>query len=177
MVRSSATRLITLAAALCVVASAAPARAQSVGYGEGGYRFALSSAGHAPTSWARPGWDDSGWSRAPRGLGRGSGVGCPLVGDGRWPVDSELLVRHQITLPGQTNVVELGFAFDNDIVAVYWNGVQIHGPSQHEGCATYDSLVVQVPTHLLRRGEDNLLAVRVRDRGVISYYDHRITLR
>jgi hypothetical protein len=168
---------IVLASVLLLLVQAPPVHAQSVGYGQAGYRFVTTRADQLQFPWEQPEFDDSDWALAAPDVGRGSGPGCPLVGDGRWPIGSDLLVRHRIVLPGQASSVELGFAFDNDIVAVYWNGQLLQGEVRHEGCATLGSLVVQVPTELLRRGAENVLAVHVRDRGVISYYDHRITVR
>ena len=55
------------------------------------------------------------------------------------------------------------------------NGQDISGGLQvHEDCAVRDSFVFSVPESLLVFGGENLLAVRARDRGGISYVDVEI---
>ncbi len=170
--------VMVLTVAIAIVLCGSVAEAQGTAYRAGGYRFTTTQAPQLQFPWNQPGFDDRQWSLVLPNSSPGSGGQyCPLVGDGRWPINRDLLVRHQISLPQNTTHVEVGFAFDNDIVAVFWNGVQIHGEARHDGCAAHDSLVVPVPPELIRPGSPNLLAVHVRDRGVISYYDHRITLR
>lgn len=154
----------------------ASAEAQSLPYLGGGYRIATGSHDPRPDDWAQTQYNDQGWTEIAQGAAVGSGPRqCPLAGDGHWPLDQDLLVRQWVNLYPNVTRVEVGFAFDNDIVAVFWNGVRVQGEVRHEGCATRDSLVIQIPAQLIRAGQPNLLAVHVRDRGVISYYDHRIT--
>jgi hypothetical protein len=157
-------------------------RGRGVAYGQGGYRFKVLGVGEGVRGYERVDFDDSGWDIAkPGGLGSGKTFvrdgraeanPCALQGDG-WPADSDVLVRQRIDVPVGAHTVEIGLAFDNDLVEVWWNGVPIAPYRQHENCATHDTEVLTV--HDVRPGP-NVLAVRVRDRGVVSYYDHRITV-
>jgi hypothetical protein len=161
-------------------------RARELGYGRGGYSyFVLPSAALTPLYFIDPeSHETDQWARADGPLGSWGRYfdaaraehpdTCPLKGT-EWPAETDVLVRQTISVPEGARV-ELGFAFDNDLVAVRWNGTIIHGAERHEGCAARDTLVVTVPPELIRPGK-NVLAVRVRDRGVVGYYDHRITIR
>jgi hypothetical protein len=83
--------------------------------------------------------------------------------------------------------LNVGIAVDND-VEVFVNGTQVFvSPSQpppttsglgfyvHEGCASQDSFVLDVPQALLLLGQKNLIAIRARDRGGESYIDARLS--
>jgi hypothetical protein len=102
------------------------------------------------------------------------------------------LIQKTITLPpGYQGDLKVGLAIDND-AQVFVNGVDItsggvlgtYGGAlyydgqfqEHEGCATNDSFFIpatQASTHL--QAGANVISVRARDRGVISYVDIRLS--
>lgn len=137
------------------------------------YRYAIVNP-DALAGFEQPGYDDSGFSTGNAGFG--SGGDCPLDPTAKtaWPVASDLLVRKSFLLPADASAVKVGVAVDND-VQVFVNGVEIsEGLLRHEFCATRDSFVFPVPDAILHFGASNLLAVRARDRGGITYLDMEV---
>jgi len=135
-----------------------------------GYSYAIVNFDDLP-GFEQPGYDDSGFSIGDAGFG--SGGFCPLdsTATTAWPLSSDLLVRKSFLLPANASAVVVGVAIDND-AQVFVNGADISGGLlSHEGCASRDSFVFPVPDSILHFGGSNLLAVRARDRGVISYLD------
>ncbi|MBV9329506.1 MAG: hypothetical protein JO352_37870 [Chloroflexi bacterium] len=116
-----------------------------------------------------PTFDDSAWSTGVAGFG--NNLGCPLTAQTFWPGNDDLLLRRQFTLPlGATNL-RVSVAIDNDI-QLFLNGTDIsRGLIDHGGCATRDSFVFTAPDSVLLPGATNLLAVRARDTGDVSYVD------
>lgn len=138
-----------------------------------GYRYAMVSFDALP-GFEQPGYDDSGFSTGDAGFGFGNG--CPLDSTVKtaWPVSSDLLVRKSFLLPADASAVKVGVAVDND-VQVFVNGVEISGGLLlHEFCAARDSFIFPVPDAILHFGASNLLAVRARDRGGVSYLDMEV---
>jgi hypothetical protein len=95
------------------------------------------------------------------------------------------LVRKTFDLPASVGSVQVRVAIDNDI-QVFVNGVDVTamgepnvlegGFQRHGGCAERGSFVFPVPDPVVQVGS-NLLAIRARDRGVISYLDLRVTAK
>jgi len=127
----------------------------------------------------RPDFDDSAFAVGDAGFGSREGY-CELNNPGdvrtEWPVETDLLVRKALELPAGTTDVVVYVAVDND-VQVFMNGYDISdGLQMHEGCPSFDSFSFAVPDSLLQVGT-NLLAVRARDRGALTYLDLEVTRR
>lgn len=134
------------------------------------HRYAVVGFGALP-GFEQPGFDDSGFSLGAAAFG--SGGTCPLDSTVQtpWPLFTDLLVRRSFTVPADASAVKVAVAIDND-AQVFVNGVEISGGLQlHEFCATLDSFVFSVPDSILNFGSSNLLAVRARDRGGLSFFD------
>lgn len=119
-------------------------------------------------------FDDTAWATGQGAFG--SSGGCAVANNGSihtaWATNTDLLVRRHIEMaPGATGV-QVWLTIDNDITAIYWNGVQIGGPSSHENCANPDDRVFAVSPGLIIA--DNVLAIRARDRGSEAYFDARV---
>jgi len=95
------------------------------------------------------------------------------------------LLRKSFFVPASWNQdLQVGIAVDND-VEVFVNGTPVTptaaggGPLfvVHEGCAMQDApgFVFDVPQSLLKLGQQNVLAIRARDRGGESYIDARLS--
>lgn len=159
----------------------APTRAQGeptvvIPYLDTGYKYKV-VAFDADSGFEQPGFDDSGFSTGDAGFGTPFG-GCSLNNPTdvktTWPLDTDILLRKQFNLPPGTTNLEVGVAIDND-VQVFINGQDISGGLiLHEGCAERDSFIFTTPDGILNAGT-NLLAVRGRDRGGLSYLDVKVT--
>ncbi len=120
------------------------------------------------------------------------GEQCPLGSTRKtdWPAYTDLLLRKTFEVPSGVGHIKVRVAIDND-VQVFVNGMDLTasgvpdsleggfegfqgGFQRHGGCAWRDSFVFPVPEGILQVGS-NLLAIRARDRGVISYADLRVT--
>ena len=145
-------------------------------YLDTGYKFQLVAFGEG-SGFEQPGFDDSGFSAGDAGFGTPSGfcaLNNPTDVKTTWPLNSDILLRRQFNLPGGGSNLKVSVAIDNDI-QVYVNGHDISGGIRvHEGCPTRDSFVFAAPDEFLTAGA-NLLAVRARDRGILSYLDVRVT--
>ncbi|HTR19327.1 MAG TPA: hypothetical protein VMH88_00620 [Gemmatimonadales bacterium] len=159
-----------------------------VPYGASGFRYTQVDPTNSGGGFEQPGYDDSEWPQGDAAFGSGSVEGgqvCPLDGNKHttWSIDTDLLLRRSFTLPGGAGSVKVAVAIDND-VQVFVNGVDVTasagsanysgGFQRHEGCATEDSFVFTVPDNVVHAGS-NVLAIRARDRGVISYVDVRVS--
>jgi len=159
-----------------------------VPYGATGFRYQVTDSSNSGGGFEQPGFDDSHWALGNAAFGSGSvpeGQVCPLDGNVQttWTIDSDILLRRSFTLPGGAGGVKIAVAIDND-VQVFVNGTDVTasagtdhyvgGFQRHEGCATPDSFVFTVPDNVVHAGS-NVLAVRARDRGVISYVDVRVS--
>jgi hypothetical protein len=134
------------------------------------YRFLVVPFGQG-SGFEQPGFDDSQFDVGNAAFGTGGF--CPLdtTVETAWPLETDILLRKTFTLPANASSVSVAVAIDND-VQVFINGVDVSGGLQeNEGCAERDRFVFSVPDRLLIFGGENLLAVRGRDRGVISYID------
>ena len=163
--------LLVAVSLLCVPALIGDAIAQAIiPYLSAGYRVKVVPFG-SEAGFEQPDFDDSSFAVGDAAFG--SGGFCPLdtTVTTFWPLDTDLLLRKSFFLPANTSDIEVAVAIDND-VQVFVNGSDIStGLRLNEGCAVRDRFVFPVPEHILVRGGDNLLAVRARDRGAISYVD------
>ncbi len=146
------------------------------------YRFLIGAAGHTAGFQSPSFVEGAGWQTGTAPFG--SGGSCPLdpTVATNWPIGSneapsDLLLRKFIDLPSDfVQDLEIDVAIDND-VQVWVNGVDISGGLKvHENCAAFDEpgFIFTAPNGILQAGR-NLLAVRARDRGVISFVDLKIT--
>jgi hypothetical protein len=144
-------------------------------YGGSTYRFQLALV-NPPQGWQLPGFDDSTWANPTGAIGNQNNCGFTVTPI--WPVNTQGLVRLHFTLPSGCTIgsLKLGFAIDNDLLEAYLNGTSILAqPYIHENCATKDSLVITPPAATFHVG-DNVLAVRIRDRGGSTVYDHQVSV-
>ena len=146
-------------------------------YLDAGYKFKVVSFGEG-SGFEQPGFDDSDFSDGDAGFGTPAG-GCLLNNPNdvktTWPLNTDILLRKEFIIPsGATNLI-VGVAIDND-VQVFINGHDISGGLQiHEGCANRYSFIFIPPNEVLIAGI-NLLAVRGRDRGGLSYIDVQVNV-
>lgn len=143
------------------------------------YRYLVVPFG-AGVGFHQPGFDDSNFLvgaagfGTPEDLGTGCGLNDPADVQTAWPLNTDILLRRSFTLLSSATWLRVDVAIDND-VQVFVNGRDISGGLRlHEGCATRGSYVFTAGPGLLRSGA-NLLAVRARDRGGLSYVDVRVS--
>lgn len=165
-----------------------------VPFGAAGYRFqVLADSNQSGAGFESSAFDDmraeAGFSTgdAPFGVFTSDAIECETERTVRtdWPAGTDLLLRRTFVLPAGTSSVRISLAIDND-ARLFVNGVDITasagsialagGYQRHEGCATRDSFVFSVPNEVAHAGT-NLLAVRARDRGVVSFADLQITAK
>jgi hypothetical protein len=174
-----------------------------VPYQEIGYRFLQLGAGQTPPSnFEQPSFDASDWSTGRGAFGGGSvSETCSALGSTihtDWPTATEgpveILLRKRFS--GTAQNVQILVPVDND-VRVYVNGSEItatggtvdssegitfvpgnvdeSGFMTHDGCADpAHPFVFTVDNSALLTG-GNLVVVRARDRGTVSYVDVRVT--
>ncbi len=146
------------------------------------YRFLIGAANHTPGFESPSFVEGAGWATGNAPFG--SGGFCPLdpTVATNWPLGtnaapSDILLRKFFDLPSDfTKDLEIDVAIDND-VQVWVNGHDISGGLKlHEGCAAFNepAFIFTVSNSILQAGQ-NLLAVRARDRGVVSFVDLKIT--
>lgn len=171
-IRRRLARLAIATAALLALAGAARADTL-VKYGSGGWSYLVEAHGGLQ-GFQAPSFDAAAAGFKPSGRGPfSSGGGCGYTSRTKWPVNTDLLVRRLVAIPSRDlppaqRTIEVALAIDNDDT-VYWNGTEI-GSNTHDGCASANSYVYQVPANLVSAGE-NLLAIRASDRGGVSYFD------
>jgi len=167
-----------------------------------GYRYSAIGSGSPPGGFTTGAFDDSGWAIGQGAFGSGSvpGTSCPLDGTVHTPWapatatssasspsnTSDLLLRQWVAVPaGFTGSLTISAAIDNDM-QVFVNGTDvtasagsshlIGGFQTHDGCATAGSFVFSASGSTLVPGGSNLVVVRARDRGVVSFVDLVISL-
>ena len=140
--------------------------------GTTGYRFRVVPFGGS-AGFEQPGFNDSDFAVGNAAFGTGGF--CPLDSTIRtpWPLNDDILLRKHFVVPFGTTPgsVRVAVAIDND-VQVFVNGRDVSGGLlSSENCAVRDRFVFIVPDSALNFGADNVLAVRGRDRGGLSYLD------
>lgn len=157
-------------------------------WGASGYSYLLTSEGGGPTNFHLPSFDDSAWlpGSAPFGGGPSQYANCTLYNTTAppatvWPIGnttsggaSDLLVRKQFSMSA-AGQVSIQVAIDND-VQVFLNGAEVSGSGlkKHEGCATRPGIPDPFTFYGSVQAGENVIAIRARDRGVISYLDIRV---
>jgi len=145
------------------------------------FRYAIIELNETPPpGFEQPDFADADFRTGVASFGGGSrGLGdanCPLRTQvqTRWRPFSQLLVRRSVQIPATAANVRLMIAADNDIVAVYVNGVSIAENVTHGNCPILDEFRFDIPATLLRVGEENLIAYHLRDSGRESFFDTRM---
>jgi hypothetical protein len=140
------------------------------------YKFKVVEFGAEP-DFQQIGYNESEFFVGNAGFGTQAGY-CPLNNAENaktpWPLNTDILLRKEFNLPAGVSDLQVAVAIDND-VQVFVNGQDISGGLVlHEDCPTRDSFVFGAPQSILIEGE-NLLAIRARDRGELSYVDVQVT--
>jgi hypothetical protein len=129
----------------------------------------LYHAAPPPADWTLPGAlddpEESGWRL---GCAPFSSNGCGFAPGTDWPISATLHLRQHVWLAGGETGLSAYVAIDNDF-EMFVNGTRV-GSLVHEGCATRWDAVVPIPDAVLVSG-DNVLAVRITDRGGISNFE------
>ena len=159
-------------------------------------------AGFQAPGFSTAGWSTG---SGPFGSGDVGGTVCAINSEpgftlnGSWVVGTDMLLRKSFALPSWwTAPLTVTAAIDNDI-AVYVNGNPLttlngnplytfsgadagnyafnptSGFVTHENCATKGSLTFSIPASFLNLGQQNVLAIRARDRGSVNYVDAKIS--
>jgi uncharacterized repeat protein (TIGR01451 family) len=150
------------------------AKGEIVHYQSPGWRYRILVPTEAPPAgFAQPDFDDTSWAAGSAAFGnRGS---CPLQTTvvTTWPTLTRLLVRREVPLPCPLSGLHIFVAVDNDIEAVFFNGVQLQTANLHDGCPSQDNFRFDVPAELIQSGR-NVVAFQVLDRGGETFFDSRI---
>lgn len=141
-----------------------------------GYKYKVVAQG-AEAGFEQQNYNTTTFSNGDGGFGI-IGGGCPLNTSAyvktNWSINTDILVRKEFTVPSGVSDLWVGVAVDND-VQVFINGQDIsHGMKQDGLCPFRDQFVFEIPSNILNTGGANLLAIRARDRGLVSYLDATI---
>jgi hypothetical protein len=158
-----------------------PTTIELLSYRASGYRFLVIGQNEVPPSgFERPDFDDSFFDLGSAPFGGGGGGledrNCPLRESVQtiWHVNSRLLARRTVSIPEGAANIRLLISFDNDLVGVFFNGVQLNSETiVHPNCPIPDEFRFDVPPWLVRPGE-NFVAFHVLDVGRESFFDARI---
>jgi hypothetical protein len=152
-----------------------PTPTEILPYQSSGFRYQVIAAGATPPEgFEQPNFDDSSWSQGQAAFGSG-GI-CALQPSVKtiWPTSTQLLVRRGLSIPAEATNVRVMMAVDNDVTAIFFNGVQISAGIQHSGCPSLNDLQINVPQNLVQAGQ-NTVIYHLIDQGFESYFDTRIT--
>jgi pimeloyl-ACP methyl ester carboxylesterase len=158
-----------------LVITSAPLPTVLVPYQSSEYRFQTLAQGETPPAgFEQTTFDDSAWTIGAAAFGFSTGL-CslePILS--QWPANSDLFVRKWFSVPQGATNLKIMVAVDNDVQAIFFNGVQVSGPMQHENCPGLDDFQIEVPDALVHL-EQNLVVYHLRDRGAETFFDTRIT--
>jgi hypothetical protein len=141
-------------------------------YQSADWRYLQVTQGNLPGFEQGP--EPAGFATGSGGFGNENACAGQLLANTFWNSNTDMLLRRRITLPSGTMQVKVYVAIDND-VQVWFNGTDVSGGMRaSEGCAIADHFVFSVPDNIVVAG-DNLLAIRARDRGSLSFVDVRIS--
>jgi hypothetical protein len=93
-----------------------------ISYQSSGYKFKIiNQKAKPPDGFEQPGFNDNDFDTSSGAFG--SGGFCPLqpTVQTNWPVNSQLLARHEVTIPTETTNIRVMVSVDNDI-RVFFNG-------------------------------------------------------
>ena len=136
-----------------------------------GYKYNVVNSG-AGAGFEQPAFDDSSFSTGNAAFGTTFGCSSNTNGSVKtaWPVNTDILVRKQFTLPLGAHSLRVRGTVDND-ATVYINGQQI-GQVLSGFCNT-PNINFTAPDSLLVAGT-NLLAIRGHDYGGATYLDVKV---
>src|SRR3990167_4713687 len=156
-------------------AALVPTTTELVPYQSFGYRYKVIPHGPPIPTFEQPGFDDSLWSTGMGAFGSGF-VYCDLQNtvQTNWPVDTQLLVRKQVSIPAGATNVKIKLAVDNYLLGIFVNGTQVAGQKFSANCPSRDDFVFDVPQSSIKAGE-NLIVFWLADVGVESYFDAQVT--
>jgi cell division septation protein DedD len=146
---------------------------QVIPYGATEYRFKTYGLGGVPAGYGSEASEEPGFATGDAAFG--SGGGCPLQATVKtnWPISTEIVLRKSFDLPPGAANLRVMVAIDND-VEVFLNGVNLSGGLvQHENCPDLDEFRFDASDSILK-AQNNVLAIRGRDRGVESCLDMRV---
>jgi Neprosin len=143
-------------------------------FGSKGWRHKQVRPGAIP-HFFKPGFNASHWPKGREGFGTDQGP-CPWNTPADvhtpWDVNTDMLVRHRLDLPGDALDVHITGTIDND-AHVYLNGHLLQ--FVRSGNCAADTIDVTVQHAVLKR--HNLLAVRGHDYGLATYLNVQVTYR
>lgn len=126
-----------------------------------------------PTAWASPGTqDDPELSPWRIGCTPFSNTGCGFAPGTYWEPFTTLWLRQHVFLEGDETGMTAYIAIDNDFEL--WINGAIVASLVHEGCATRWDAVVPIPAAYWTPG-DNIVALRITDRGGITNFEMTLT--
>ena len=124
-----------------------------------------------PANFETSNFDDSSWSVGQAAFGDG---GCAATTTHTfWSANTALLVRKKLILPNGTTNIQVRASIDNDVQRIFFNGTEITGFNQSDGCPSIDRFSFNVPQNLVQAGE-NTVVYQVSDRGGSAFFDTRI---
>ncbi|CAN5578613.1 hypothetical protein BH23CHL2_BH23CHL2_18370 [soil metagenome] len=145
----------------------------AIARGDTGWKYKQVTWG-ADSGFESPTYDDASWAVGQAGFGTASG-GCswntPTHVKTNWAINSDLLIRKEISLPAGAHNLRVFGDIDND-ATVYVNGVSI-GYVRGGHCAK-DLINVTAADSLLLTGS-NVIAIRGHDYGFYSFLDVTVT--
>lgn len=110
----------------------------------------------------------------------------PFDSETVFPVNRDILVRHELAISAAAVQVRVDFQVDNEIVEARWNGRCLIGDQETDpsclrkrdsiGNCQINADWITIPTASVQLGGTNILTVRARDVGVVAFYDHRIVV-
>lgn len=134
------------------------------------YNFQVLPDAGDPT-FAQPGADTSGYHV--EGVAPFSNNAlCGFHGTTPWSANTDMLLRHDLTLPRGAYQVHIAGTIDND-ASVFVNGVNV-GVERTGNCNT-NTIDMHVPQSLVDWDSPNLLALRAHDSGGATFLDVQIT--
>jgi hypothetical protein len=129
----------------------------------------MTAAGDA--AFAQPGADVSGYSTGGTAPFSNNAL-CGFVGHTGWAASTDMLLRHDVTLPAGAYNVHISGTIDND-ASIFLNGQNV-GVTNSGNCLV-NSINLAVPQSVVQPGASNLLAVRAHDSGGATYLDVALT--
>ncbi len=124
-----------------------------------------------PANYETVAFDDSGWTTGQAAFGEGPEIGppCPLIATVAtpWTRDTRLVLRKHITLAAGVQNVRLRFAVDNEVLAIWFNGVLLASNLNHDFCPSLPNYEYMAGNGTLIVG-DNVVAVLCRDHSIVA---------
>lgn len=146
-------------------------------YGSTNYRYSSVKHDGLKGIFERTSFDETRMFLGNAAFGSRGGT-CALNNNGSvktfWGSNSDLLIRKWFSLTTVVSTVRISLAVDNG-AQVFVNGLDISGGMRmRNGCAAGGNFTFNVPVSDLRVGR-NLVAVRARDTGGLTYFDMQVT--